>query len=336
MIVRVLSPDLKEMMVELPLRSFSKGNKLKKHKYQIDNSCVKASFSEIRTSLFCVTDTNVLCHDSIKLYLQSERYDNISFCALMKGSVASLYGPFGYQEFWSEGNANILLFEGLNSICFSGNKSFRMCEIMLSEKYMEEFSGQYPELLKCISGKYLTNRQFKVFKENKAFCPKIAMAFNEIFHSFVDGNSEIMYIDAKIREILSLFLCKNKQKDDIRCFCCSCYSTKDHDLFTQVKEIIEKEYVNPPSLRILALMVGTNECKLKNGFKSLFGITVFGYLFEYRMERACHLLLDSEMSIQEISHSIGYEHHSHFSTAFKRKFGISPMEYRMTYCLTGS
>ncbi len=62
---------------------------------------------------------------------------------------------------------------------------------------------------------------------------------------------------------------------------------------------------------------------------SLFGTTVFGYLFEYRMEMACRLLLDSEMNVQEIGNNIGYEHHSHFPTAFKRRFGVSPLEYRM-------
>ncbi|MDR1380544.1 MAG: AraC family transcriptional regulator, partial [Tannerella sp.] len=30
----------------------------------------------------------------------------------------------------------------------------------------------------------------------------------------------------------------------------------------------------------------------------------------------------------EIAESVGYEYHSHFTTAFKRKFGVSPQEYR--------
>ncbi|MDR1226242.1 MAG: AraC family transcriptional regulator [Prevotellaceae bacterium] len=201
-----------------------------------------------------------------------------------------------------------------------------MLEITLSEKYLKELTEAYPDLLKNIAKKGIRGKRFKVFQENVAFCPEIAKALNDVFRSTVDGNSAVMYIDAKIREILSLFLCQSKHKE---CSSCSCCSPKDNHLFIRAKDIIEKEYLNPPSLRNLALMVGTNECKLKNGFKALFGTTVYAYLFEYRMQQACRLLLGSDMTVQEVGSNIGYEYHSHFSTAFKRKFGISPMEYRM-------
>jgi AraC-like DNA-binding protein len=75
-------------------------------------------------------------------------------------------------------------------------------------------------------------------------------------------------------------------------------------------------------------MVGTNEYTLKNGFKALFGTTVFGYLFDYRMRLACQYLLDTEKTIQEIAGVVGYEYQSHFATAFKRRYGASPQAYR--------
>jgi AraC-like DNA-binding protein len=134
-----------------------------------------------------------------------------------------------------------------------------------------------------------------------------------------------MYLDAKILEILSLFLCSG-QKDCSACT--SCYSPKDNDMLFHAKEIIEQEYAKPPSLHDLALMIGTNECKLKNGFKTLFSTTVFGYLFDYRMKLACQYLQDTSKTIQEIAELTGYEYHSHFSTAFKRKFSVSPQVYR--------
>ncbi|MDR3140113.1 MAG: AraC family transcriptional regulator [Tannerellaceae bacterium] len=130
-----------------------------------------------------------------------------------------------------------------------------------------------------------------------------------------------MCLDAKIREILSLFLCA-------ACRPCYCCTPKDNDRLHHAKAIIEREYLNLPSLCRLALMAGTNECKLKHGFKSLFGATVFGHLFDCRMEMACRYLLDSDKSIQEIASLAGCEHHSHFSMAFKRKFCVSPQAYR--------
>lgn len=57
--------------------------------------------------------------------------------------------------------------------------------------------------------------------------------------------------------------------------------------------------------------------------------------FEYRMKMACRYLLDSSKTIQEIGACVGYEYHAHFSTAFKRKFGLTPLEYRCSR-LSGS
>ena len=84
-----------------------------------------------------------------------------------------------------------------------------------------------------------------------------------------------------------------------------------------------------PSLHELATMVGTNECTLKKAFKQEFGTTVFQYLFDYRMDLAAQYLLESSLSINEIGMMLGYDYQSHFCTAFKRKYGVSPMEFRL-------
>ncbi len=84
-----------------------------------------------------------------------------------------------------------------------------------------------------------------------------------------------------------------------------------------------------PSLHELAAMVGTNECTLKKAFKQEFGTTVFQYLFDYRMELAVHYLLDTSLPIADIGIMLGYDYQSHFCTAFKRKHGVSPMEFRL-------
>ncbi len=52
------------------------------------------------------------------------------------------------------------------------------------------------------------------------------------------------------------------------------------------RTFIHHNYQRMPSLHRLALLVGTNECTLKKCFKQSFGTTVFGYLFNLRMEMA--------------------------------------------------
>ncbi len=54
----------------------------------------------------------------------------------------------------------------------------------------------------------------------------------------------------------------------------------------------------------------------------------YKYLFDYRMRLAVLYLLDSEMAINDIGIKLGYDYQSHFCTAFKRKYGVSPIVYR--------
>lgn len=53
----------------------------------------------------------------------------------------------------------------------------------------------------------------------------------------------------------------------------------------------------------------------------------FKYLFDYRMRLAILYLLDSDMAINDIGIRLGYDYQSHFCTAFKWKYGVSPIEY---------
>ena len=84
----------------------------------------------------------------------------------------------------------------------------------------------------------------------------------------------------------------------------------------------------PPSLPELARIAGLNEFKLKNGFKELFGQPVFAYLAEYRLQEAQAQLLEGRKTASELAFELGYSSLQHFSTAFKKKFGVSPRELR--------
>lgn len=68
---------------------------------------------------------------------------------------------------------------------------------------------------------------------------------------------------------------------------------------------------------------------LKNCFKSVFGASIGSYLLEYRMNQAAVFLRTKrEMSVAEIAGRVGYDSPSKFAAAFRRKMGMTPMDYR--------
>lgn len=97
---------------------------------------------------------------------------------------------------------------------------------------------------------------------------------------------------------------------------------KERILFARDYLLRNIEY--PPTLTELSRIAGINEFKLKRGFKETFSKTVFEYLSEVRLEMAKENLLRKEKSISQIADELGYSSLQYFSTAFKKKFGISP------------
>lgn len=87
---------------------------------------------------------------------------------------------------------------------------------------------------------------------------------------------------------------------------------------------IDNNYAEPLVMQGLARNAGTNETKLSQAFRTVFGMTVFEYVRNRRMEEARRLLRRCEMSVTEIAFEVGYEHSCNFSVAYKRHFGVTP------------
>lgn len=97
---------------------------------------------------------------------------------------------------------------------------------------------------------------------------------------------------------------------------------KERILFA--KDYLLQNAITPPTLTELAKIAGLNEFKLKRGFKEVFNNTVFGYLNDHKLTQARELLLSGSSAIKEIADDLGYSSVPHFSSAFKKKFGVSP------------
>ena len=93
------------------------------------------------------------------------------------------------------------------------------------------------------------------------------------------------------------------------------------------KEIIIKNFENPPSLKELSTEIEIPLKNLKTGFKQIYGNTVFGFLTDYKMNTASKMLSSRSFNVNEVSTHLGYSSSSHFINVFKKKFGITPKKY---------
>jgi transcriptional regulator GlxA family with amidase domain len=76
---------------------------------------------------------------------------------------------------------------------------------------------------------------------------------------------------------------------------------------------------------------GTPERSLKRRFKAATGLTLIDYLQNLRIEEAKRLLESSERSADDISFEVGYDDASFFRRLFRRRTGLSPIQYRRLF-----
>jgi len=93
-------------------------------------------------------------------------------------------------------------------------------------------------------------------------------------------------------------------------------------------EYIGKNYSHKVSVAEIAGYVGLDRSYLYMLFKKYLGISPMEYLMKYRMGRASELLKIQELTVGDVSRSVGYEDQLQFSKAFKRIKGLSPSEFR--------
>lgn len=150
-------------------------------------------------------------------------------------------------------------------------------------------------------------------------------AVQKIFNTAYTGNTRILFLKSQVNELLAHFfaLLTNEQPNEA--------ADKDKDKIFHAKEIITSNMSKPPSLTELSKLIGLNSNKLKKNFKELFGMPVFKFLQEERLNKAYELLCQTEMSVQETAWFVGYESLSSFSNAFQKKFGVRPNETKQQF-----
>jgi AraC family transcriptional regulator len=104
-----------------------------------------------------------------------------------------------------------------------------------------------------------------------------------------------------------------------------------HRSLTLVLEYIEDTLGQRIELRELSALAGISARHFERAFRQSTGYPPHAYVLERRLDVARHLLIDQpELAIDQIALQLGFSSGSHFSSAFRRRAGCSPTEFRKT------
>lgn len=150
----------------------------------------------------------------------------------------------------------------------------------------------------------------------------MGLALRQMLTCGLCGSIARVYLEAKVQEIIALRLSQLDGSPGVPRRLT--LMRRDMELLEQARYVLLTEYRSPPTISELAEAIGVNRTKLKTGFRTRFGTTIFGFIRSQRMQHALELLRDGNCNVTEAANMVGYSSLSAFASAFKAEFGFCP------------
>jgi AraC-like DNA-binding protein len=192
---------------------------------------------------------------------------------------------------------------------------------------IKKFHGLFSNQADQISFLNKDNIGNKFYKEKKLE-PMMSVVLNQMVQLSVHESMHNLYLRAKVFELMSFYFNRSKEMDIEQCP--FLVDDKNIKKIRLAKEIIISRMIEPPSLPDLASEVEISLKKLKEGFKQVYGASVFVFLLDYKMQVSKTMLSSGNYNVNEVALKVGYSTATHFINAFKKKFGTTPKKYLMS------
>lgn len=259
---------------------------------------------------------------SIKRHIDSS-FIQFHFC--IKGSCKFIFNEGRYALDIQEENSLLLYNPQTNlPIDLAVKPNSWIVSILISIK---KFHGLFSQEADYIT--FLTDdkKGKKYYKDGK-ISPSMAIVLNQLINFNLNLSIKNLYFKGKAYELLSLFFNRSEDANIEQCP----FLTDETNVIKirKAKDIIISKMAEPPSLQELSDEIGLSLKKLKEGFKQIYGDSVYSFLFDYKMEVARKLLEHGNYNVNEVGLKVGYSTSSHFIAAFKKKYGTTPKKYLMS------
>nr|BFF41482.1 helix-turn-helix transcriptional regulator [Tenacibaculum mesophilum] len=164
------------------------------------------------------------------------------------------------------------------------------------------------------------NNKNKKYYDNAEISANVLFVLQQILTAKNQSSMKDLYIKGKTYELLSLHFDSGENTNEEYCP----FLVDDREVLKirKAKDIIIARMSEPPSLQDLSNEVGLNLKKLKEGFKQIYGDTVYSFLFDYKMDHARKLLESNQYNVNEVGLQVGYSTSSHFIAAFKKSLAL--------------
>jgi AraC-like DNA-binding protein len=266
----------------------------------------------------------VFGHDALLMNTGANGIDLLGSCIFREVSVKSFVDDKVMVESYS-GTQNFK-YDPMNEIkhIIPANKPFNMIHFGADLNYFMQFLPETEDWSALLKNK-IHNQERIMGSRSTPILLAQEHALQTIFDCPLNGKLGELMIETAITQIILLQLSAVFKESPVAT---ERLSKRDIDIVQSLRDYLSKSFLEDHTLENLAKHFGTNTNKLMTLFKRTFGKSIFDYLSELKMDYAHMLILEEQKMVTEVAHIIGYKNPNHFSTAFKRKFGINPSQLR--------
>ena len=251
--------------------------------------------------------------------------DFIQFHFCLKGSCDLVFNEGSYKLSLSQGKS-LLLYNPqrtlpINLIIEAGSNVITL--LIAIKKFHLLFSDEASYIT------FLSRENIlKKYYTEESISPSMSIVLTQLLNFNLNNSVKPLYFKGKTFELLSLYFNTSDEANLEQCP--FLVSEANVNKIKLAKDIIINRLSEPPTLIDLANEIGLSLKKLKDGFKQIYGDSVYSFLIDYKMELARKLLESGDYNVNEVGLKIGYSTSSHFIAAFKKKYGTTPKKYFMS------
>ncbi|WP_262732387.1 MULTISPECIES: helix-turn-helix transcriptional regulator [Gaetbulibacter] len=285
----------------------------------------KGSFNEVEIDKDFYVLTYQNNNDEVETLEREIDSSFIQFHFCLKGSSNFIFNNGNYTLEIKDENS-LLLYNPQRDlpIHLKSDPDSWLVSVLISIKKFHSLFSQEADYITFLSD---DNKDKKYYKDGK-ITPSMAVVLTQLIHYNLNKSIKNLYFKGKAYELLSLYF--NRSEDANIEQCPFLVDETNVIKIRKAKDIIIARMTEPPTLQELADEIQLSLKKLKEGFKEIYGDSVFSFLFDYKMEVARKLLESGNNNVNEVGLKVGYSTASHFISAFKKKYGTTPKKYLMS------
>lgn len=203
-------------------------------------------------------------------------------------------------------------------------------DLVLSDVMMPVKNGF--ELLKFLKGNFSTSHIPVVLLTARSDSESLIIGLDENADDYIGKPFDANELKAKIKNLLRQRTHLHKlfsenpllYSKEIKC------TQLDAQFLDQARKILEKHFSDGDfSVEKFCSELASNRTSINNKLKALSNQTTASYIKNFRLEKAVKLLIETNLSIFDISISTGFKNSQVFNKSFKNKFSVTPSEYRL-------